>query len=243
MFHRRGKSISLTETGNTLFNLTGRYFQIESEAEFLLKSTLNNERGVFRLAANQAAWLFASASVFKKKFPAIELKTCLRHSERLERELIDYRHDLVIISNKVDDETIDCQLMQQEPFTLTINKEHPLSQYESVILPDFKDLKLYLLPEHQYTNGNLNNWLKSNDHRHIFYCGDKEFVVEAIAHAEAVSFLTQSMVKKDPRLRSVQISDFPFEHRTYIAFQRKTMAKRFITKMIEDFPRISETMG
>ena len=236
LFHRQGKFIRLTSSGEKLLTLSSRYFKIEQEADHLLKSLADNLQGMFRIAADQANRIFPHATDFKTLFPSIQLEINVLPTQQLLEELLDYHHDLIICGEPVTHEHLDCHMIMKEVMSTTVPVGHPLTALPAMIAPDLHDLAIFLYDEPSASTQRIYQWLLKNDIKvpQIMFCENRELAIEAVAHGEGITFLPQKHLLSDRRLSSVPFEDCPLYHEEYIIHQKKTMMSRFINGLTQN---------
>lgn len=97
LFHRTGRSLSLTETGAALLRLTRRYFETESEIGAFLSASRASVEGELRIIADSAHHLTRKLAAFRKAHPGVLVRLSTGNSESVLAALRNYEAEIGVI--------------------------------------------------------------------------------------------------------------------------------------------------
>ncbi len=98
LFHRGGRGVRLTRTGEELLSIVRRMFGSYQEATEYLQATQGMRRGHLRVGSYGPYDVIKMVALFKRRFPAIQVSTAFANSRFLGKKLLDYDLDVAVFS-------------------------------------------------------------------------------------------------------------------------------------------------
>ncbi|MBE7636712.1 LysR family transcriptional regulator [Sneathiella sp. P13V-1] len=222
LFKRVGKSVTLTSTGSLLLNLSDRYFNIAEEAHHLLTSIMQMKSGRLRIACDIAARAFPTTASFRNKYPDIKLSFSIEDQTTLETSLQDFLVDIAISGSPSSHDDLVSFPIAEEPLTFSVNKSHPLANYNEVISSEIGSNDIILVsdnPLEESIQKTILQHLKLTENTAQYY-PNTDMVIEAAANNLGGTFLSRREIMHDKRLKSVRINDSDIKRREYLIMHR-----------------------
>jgi DNA-binding transcriptional LysR family regulator len=140
LFHRRGRSVALTDAGEALLPLAERVLEAEAEARRVVQQVAGLERGRLSLCALPALdqhllppWL----ARFRREYPGIEIRVReLRPAGAVARAVRAGQADLGFIHLPCELDGLESRELLKDELALVVPGAHPLSGRRSVALSE-----------------------------------------------------------------------------------------------------------
>jgi LysR family transcriptional regulator, low CO2-responsive transcriptional regulator len=238
LFHRNGRKVSLTTEGALLLNLSSRYFELEQEAQHFLDSITQMKSGKLRVACDIPYLAFPATDAFRKEYPNIELSFTICSYSKSQELLLDHLVDVMLTSERPENERIDYLSISEEKISLTISNKHPFSETAEILASELSEQDIYFFkcPESSCFWSEKLEDILGFPKQNVHYLNDKMLVTEAVANNQGVSFLSKLETQNDRRLTSVAIADCQLTRCEYLAFHKD----RKNTPLISAFISIME---
>ena len=104
LFHRRGRTVTLTETGRQLVEITQDIFGHEEEAVSFLMAARELKHGRLKVGGVGTPVVMELVEHFQALHPDIQLDVFIAHGDRMMQSLIDFETDVAILAH-VEDES------------------------------------------------------------------------------------------------------------------------------------------
>ena len=232
LFQRTGNSISLTSSGEKLFQYLKKakiiQRQIESDVE-IIKNNLT-ARGELKIGASTTISLYVMPKIlssFHKKFPNVKILLINRNSENIVKALMDQEIDLAIIETHFQINTVHFESFMHDEIIPICAKSSPYAQAEI----ELEDLKKIPIALRERGSGSLvvlkkaleAKQIKIVDLDVIARLGGTEALKNYLIEGDAVGFLSRLSVKKEidnGELREVKVKGLQI-HRKFNFVVRK----------------------
>ena len=99
LFHRERKRVRLTETGEQLFLLTKRYFEVEEQIEEYLSQKGSAVEGELRVVADSAHHVTELLGEFQKRYPHTTISLRVGNTEKVVEELRAYNAEIGVVGS------------------------------------------------------------------------------------------------------------------------------------------------
>lgn len=139
LFERHGNSISLTPTGEILFNYTRKMEHLYVEMEQEISFANGNAKGTLNIGASTTISQYILPSIlsaFRNKHPDISLNIISDNTEHIGAALINGAIDLGFIEGRTKNKQIKYTFFRNDELVLVGRKGHPLEHKRSVSLSD-----------------------------------------------------------------------------------------------------------
>ncbi|QYY29731.1 MULTISPECIES: LysR family transcriptional regulator [Cupriavidus] len=127
LFHRGGRRLALSDAGLTLLPKVETLVQQETEIDFFLRHSGDLRTGSLRIGATAPYYVLDLIRRFSARYPAIDVTVEMGNSQEMLNALQEYRVDVAMSSNFVDDPRLSRLLLGVDPLVLVVHRTHPLA--------------------------------------------------------------------------------------------------------------------
>ncbi|CAG9181684.1 LysR family transcriptional regulator [Cupriavidus pinatubonensis] len=127
LFHRGGRRLALSDAGLTLLPKVEALVQQETEIDFFLRHSGDLRTGSLRIGATAPYYVLDLIRRFSARYPAIDVTVEMGNSQEMLNALQEYRVDVAMSSNFVDDPRLSRLLLGVDPLVLVVHRAHPLA--------------------------------------------------------------------------------------------------------------------
>ena len=99
LFHRRGRSVALTDAGRDLFAITRRLTSLGDEARDLLNGYGGFHTGQLKVGAVGPYHATEMLSAFHDRYPDVRLTVTVGNSKEMVQRLLDYEADVGVLAH------------------------------------------------------------------------------------------------------------------------------------------------
>ncbi|MEM7169755.1 MAG: LysR substrate-binding domain-containing protein [Pseudomonadota bacterium] len=144
LFHRRGRSVSLTDAGRGLYAITQRLLSQETEARDYLNAVSGFHTGHLNLGAVGPYHVTEMISLFHERFPKLKISLSLGNSQDMLERLADFQVDVAVLAYTGDDPRFLVLPYRQNELVIFLRRDHPLAKKGKVYMADLADQSLVL---------------------------------------------------------------------------------------------------
>ncbi|WP_246072932.1 LysR family transcriptional regulator [Paenibacillus dokdonensis] len=131
LFEKKGRNLVLTTFGQKLFKPTEKLFNLADQIEVMIEDYHNHPRGKLRITGNYLAtsvlipkW----ASLFKQKYPEVEVEISTVNSQHALDRLMNYEADIAIFGNgeitNPNTQSLHCIELYRDEFKFVVAPSH-----------------------------------------------------------------------------------------------------------------------
>ena len=120
LFHRRGSRFDLTDAGAALMPLIDRMQQTESDIDFTLRNERELAAGNLRVGATGPYYILPAIAAFHRQYPAVKICVEIGNSQQILDALLDFRVDLAVSSQRVDDPRFARRTIADDPLVVDL---------------------------------------------------------------------------------------------------------------------------
>ncbi|MEM7317222.1 MAG: LysR substrate-binding domain-containing protein [Planctomycetota bacterium] len=150
LFQRKGRRVALTHAGQELFKLTSKIAMHEREVEVLLQSYKGLTTGQLRVAAVSPFHVVDIVTVFREKYPKIEIFINLGNSHETMQRLLDSEADVGIFAWEDEAPHVTLDPYRSHNVAIFVNEDHKFFHRDSISIREIEGEKL-ILREHGST--------------------------------------------------------------------------------------------
>ncbi|WP_322041843.1 LysR substrate-binding domain-containing protein [Paraburkholderia sp. J67] len=228
LFHRRGSRVELTQTGADLMPLIDRLMESELAIDCALRDGRTLDAGSFRLGTTGPYYILPAVAAFRRRYPNVQIGMEVGNSQEVLDALMDYRVDVAVSSNRVDDPTLTRHRLATDSLVLVVDPTHALARRTSTDLRVLAHETLLLREPGSRTRDATEAALKRRDVRPaaLIEIGSREAICEAIRHGLGCSLMPAGEVPRGASLASVPIEpDGPVMHEYLYHLKSRTNAR------------------
>ena len=239
LFHRRGRSVELTETGRRLLALTQRIASLESEAIDLLSAVGGLRSGHLKVSAVGPYHVTEMLSAFRDRFPGVEFSVRISNSREALRQLMDYQADVAVLAHREHDPRIHAVPYSRHPVIAFVNSDHPWASREDVTLEEFADQHVVLREVGSTTRLAFEEALSRAGTRlgSFTEIGSREAIWLAVERGMGVGIVSEFEFIPHPRLHPLPFRGteiYTYAHVVCLAERRQGPVIRAFFNVVED---------
>ncbi len=219
LFERRGRSVHLTEFGQSLKEITARYFATESEIETLLSRAKDLLRGRLRIAADSPFYTLSLLSTFSRRYPAVRQSFTFGNSETVLSTLLAGDCDVAFLPELELDDRLHALPFFRDRLVTVVASTHPWAQQRRIQLSDLTEQTVLLRERGSQTLAVLERALEKTGVRlkETIELGSREAVREAAANGLGVGIINEGEIGQDDRLYTLAIAKADLSLTEYVA--------------------------
>jgi aminoethylphosphonate catabolism LysR family transcriptional regulator len=237
LFHRIGRGVQLTETGERLLALTGPLAAIESDAVHLLKDAGALRGGLITLGAVGPFQATDMISAFSRRYPAMEVRVRFGNSESVLRELLEYRTDVAVLAHFADDPRLHVIPYSRARVVVFVGSGHRLAARKSIRIGELQGERMIVREEGSTTRKAVDAALARArvKPRIAMELASREAIREAVAKGIGIATVSEEGYIPDPRLKMLRISNAEIWTETHVV----CLQARRSARLVEAFMRIA----
>lgn len=234
LFHRRGRTVSLTETGQRLLEITQDVFGHEDEAIDFLATARDLKHGKLKLGGVGPPVVMELLDNFQSAYPNIQISVFIGHGNRVLRSLIDFETDAAILAHIEDDPELVYIPYTQSNVVLFVNSDHPWADRDEIGIRELAGQKVILREQTSTTRQAIESAVADAgiEFGSVMEINSREAVMEGIIRGLGVGAVSELEYVPHERLRAIRIADAD----VYISFfvvclrsrQNRPLIKRFL---------------
>jgi len=207
---RSGHKVTLTDEGRSLFELTTRIFDAESQARQMLD---NRDKGVPRtihLGADGPHVALDLIAKMQKQEPDVRFRVSLANAETTWQNLLSMQVDAAVMANSKADQRVFSQTITSQNLLALVPVDHSLSVRKELSFKDLSSCNLIFRELGSNTQRIVDDAFADLDliPEVAMVMGSREGVREAVARGLGIGFGFNRELGCDPRFIGVPIPDF-----------------------------------
>ena len=136
LFHRKGRSITLTAVGESLYAITHNLYGHEQEAIRFLTAARDFKVGELNLSAVGPHDVMELLAAYKDRRPGLKCTVRLGVIDDVLADLEDFRADIGVVGRDCGSETVLAMFYDQHDVLVVVNKTHRLAGRGEIRLAD-----------------------------------------------------------------------------------------------------------
>ncbi len=241
LFHRRGRTVTLTDAGRQLFGLTRRLFAIEGEADELLSAIGELRRGRVSVGADGPYHVIEILVAYRARLPAVRVTVDIGNSDALRRRLLDYDCDVAVLAGSSDDPAFHELAFRRHRLVLFAARDHPWAGRRRIHLAELEGEPMVLREQGSATRRVFEAGLAKAGVTPdvVLEIGSREAVHEAVAAGLGLGVVQAPELGRDARVRPIEIADPGVESWEYVV----TLAERRTSPFIANFFEVATDLA
>jgi len=235
LFHRLGRTVRLTETGERLFALTGQVTSIEADAVHLLKDAGELKSGRLTVGAVSPMQTTEILAAFGRKFPSMEVQVRFGNSEAVLGDLLDFRTDVAVLARFVDDERLHAMRYGRSRVVVLTPRGHPFAARKSIRIEQLDGERMIVREEGSTTRKAIEAAFARArvKPRVVMELGSREAIREAVAHGIGLGMVAEAGHSPDPRVQTVRLSNAEIWTETHVMCLKVRRSARAVNAFLE----------
>ncbi len=235
LFHRKGRSITLTPAGRMLFDITHDLYGHEQEAIAFLNSVRELARGELNFSAVGPYDVMELLAAMRERRPGIRCSVRLALIEEVVEDIEAFRADIGITGRDCASETIHSVFYNQHKVFVIVNREHPLSKRRSVRMKELDGQPMIVRTASSTTQEAFDKAAAKAGIQiePVFEIESREGLREAIVRNLGIGAISETEFAPHPALHPLTITDAQMSTRAYIAClkarRNRPLIREFLT--------------
>jgi DNA-binding transcriptional LysR family regulator len=257
LFERLGTKIALTTAGKILAEYAEQILDLRRRTQDAINELERVPKGELIIAANEATCIYVLPEVFslyKKRFPNVQLSVDRSYGARVVEAVIDNLADFGITQLPVQEKKLQVASIHSDEIKLIASPDHPLASKKAIVARDLINHQL-ILPKSGTTRARLNVWAESveDDLKVSMELDSTEMMKRFVMAGLGVSFLAASNCAEEVangRMATVSLGPEPMMRKLGLIYRKdKALSKAslgFIQVILEHagaFPPVSNPAG
>ncbi|MEE8352522.1 MAG: LysR substrate-binding domain-containing protein [Rhodospirillales bacterium] len=241
LFHRRGRSVTLTDTGQGLLEITQDVFGHEEEAISYLNAARDLKRGQLKLGGVGAPVVMELVEHFQAAYPEIQLDISIEHGKRMLRSLMDFETDVAILAHVEDDPELFYFPYVRSDVVLFVNTDHPWANRKKIGIEELAGEKFILREKTSTTRQVLEQALAKAGVTlgSTLEINSREAVMNGIIRGLGVGAVSKLEYVPHEKLRAIRISNTD----VFISFYVVCLNRRKNRPLIQALLKIAENIA
>ncbi len=209
LFHRRGRRVALTETGQALYGLSSRIFGLEEEARNLLHAAAGLRTGRLKIAADGPYHVIGLVAAFRQRYPGISVNVTIGNSREVRERLLAYQSDVAVLAEQQDDSRFFVLPHGRHRAVAFVPREHKWAGRTSIRLAELHGQPMVLRETGSATRSAFEAAAAAAGVTpdYVLEIGSREAVREAVAAGVGIGIVQEAELGHDERLRALPITD------------------------------------
>jgi len=207
LFRRGSREVTMTDTGRTLYEMTTRYFVVESEVQNALKSARQVVTGTLRVGADAPYSVIPVLAAFGRRYPEVERLVFFGNSKDVLNKVLSVASDIGILPGIGKHKRLDVIPLRTDRLVIFVPRNHPWALRRRVSLQDLTNETVILREDGSTTRSVFDAVLKDNNVKldKTIVMGSREAVREAVAFGMGVGVVSEGEFGHDSRLHKLPI--------------------------------------
>ncbi|MGX5719094.1 LysR substrate-binding domain-containing protein [Shinella zoogloeoides] len=211
LFVRKRRQLTLTPAGTRLLAATRRLFDAEGEALDVLQEERSLRAGVLRIAADSVDHILDVLTVYRQRFPGIQIRIVGGNSSSIVEDLLAYDVDIGVLGELADERPFEVLSLNVSPVVLFVARSHPLAGHASLSLQALSAWPLVMREEGSRTRLMVEKLAAAEGIalRCAIEAEGREAVRRIVAAGVGVGMVSEAEFDNDPRLVKITLEGQP----------------------------------
>jgi DNA-binding transcriptional LysR family regulator len=164
--NRFGKKLALTDSGEVLYEIAEKIFEMESQAEESISDFQQQKRGHIRIHSSESFGAYYLPSIinpFSKSNPHIRISVNILPTEQVVENSISLNNDLGFISSPVEHNKVTVREVLEDRLVIVAPSDHPLTRKSSLEPRDLKGQSMIMHEKGSATRLFVDDFIRKND--------------------------------------------------------------------------------
>ena len=244
---QRGRGgFALTDVGKILFKCTQKISFHLMEIENVLGNLQKDHHGLLKIGTTESyskCLMPKLLSGFQTSFSSIKIALDVGNSEEIEKNLLNYKNDLVLIGvTKVSSKFESIPFLREE-LVLIVSPTHPLAKRQTVSLKEIERFPLIIRAKGSTTRRILLQAFKDLDiHPSLLIeAGSSEFIKQWVSEGKGISVIVKRTVEDEEKSGIIKI--VPLLEKLYLEVAFLYLKEERSTPVVRTFIHYIENKG
>lgn len=246
LIQRRRGGFALTEVGKILFKYTHKISSHLMDIENLLEDLKKDHQGILKIGTTESyskGLMPKLLSGFQTSFPFMKIALDVGNSEEIEKSLLVYKNDLVLIAVTKKTSRFESIPFLKEELVLIVSPNHPLVKRKTVSLKELERYPLIIRAKGSTTRRIILQAFKEvGIHPSLLIeAGSSEFIKQWVSEGKGVSIIVKRTVE-DEEKRGI-IKTIPLLEKLYLQVAFLYLKEEKSNPAIKTFVNFIENQG
>ncbi len=246
LIQRRRGGFALTEAGKILFKYTHKISSHLMDIENLLEDLKKDHQGILKIGTTESyskGLMPKLLSGFQTSFPLMKIALDVGNSEEIEKSLLVYKNDLVLIAVTKKSPRCESIPFLKEELVLIVSPNHPLVKRKTVSLKGLGRYPLIIRAKGSTTRRIILQAFKEvGIHPSLLIeAGSSEFIKQWVSEGKGVSIIVKRTVE-DEEKRGI-IKTIPLLEKLYLQVAFLYLKEEKSNPAIKTFVNFIENQG
>ena len=246
LIQRRRGGFALTEVGKILFKYTHKISSHLMDIENLLEDLKKDHQGILKIGTTESyskGLMPKLLSGFQASCPFMKIALDVGNSEEIEKSLLVYKNDLVLIAVTKKTSRFESIPFLMEELVLIVSPNHPLVKRKTVSLKGLERYPLIIRAKGSTTRRIILQAFKEvGIHPSLLIeAGSSEFIKQWVSEGKGVSIIVKRTVE-DEEKRGI-IKTIPLLEKLYLQVAFRYLKEEKSNPAIKTFVNFIENQG
>jgi DNA-binding transcriptional LysR family regulator len=246
LIQRRRGGFALTEAGKILFKYTHKISSHLMDIENLLEDLKKDHQGILKIGTTESyskGLMPKLLSGFQASCPFMKIALDVGNSEEIEKSLLVYKNDLVLIAVTKKTSRFESIPFLKEELVLIVSPNHPLVKRKTVSLKELERYPLIIRAKGSTTRRIILQAFKEvGIHPSLLIeAGSSEFIKQWVSEGKGVSIIVKRTVE-DEEKRGI-IKTIPLLEKLYLQVAFLYLKEEKSNPAIKTFVNFIENQG
>jgi DNA-binding transcriptional LysR family regulator len=246
LIQRRRGGFSLTEAGKILFKYTHKISSHLMDIENLLENLKKDHQGILKIGTTESyskGLMPKLLSGFQASCPFMKIALDVGNSEEIEKSLLVYKNDLVLIAVTKKTSRFESIPFLKEELVLIISPNHPLVKRKTVSLKELERYPLIIRAKGSTTRRIILQAFKEvGIHPSLLIeAGSSEFIKQWVSEGKGVSIIVKRTVEDEERRKIIKT--IPLLEKLYLQVAFLYLKEEKSNPAIKTFVNFIENQG
>jgi DNA-binding transcriptional LysR family regulator len=209
LIQRRRGGFSLTEAGKILFKDTHKISSHLMNIENLLEDLKKDHQGILKIGTTESyskGLMPKLLAGFQTSFPFVKIALDVGNSEEIERSLLSYKNDLVLIAVTKGSHRFESIPFLKEELVIIVSPNHPLAKKRGVSLKELERYPLIIRAKGSTTRRIiLQAFQEVGIHPSLLIeAGSSEFIKQWVSEGKGVSIIVKRTVEDEEKRKIIK---------------------------------------
>jgi DNA-binding transcriptional LysR family regulator len=246
LIQRRRGGFSLTEAGKILFRYTHKISSHLMDIENLLENLKKDHQGILKIGTTESyskGLMPKLLSGFQASCPFMKIALDVGNSEEIEKSLLVYKNDLVLIAVTKKTSRFESIPFLKEELVLIVSPNHPLVKRKTVSLKELERYPLIIRAKGSTTRRIILQAFKEvGIHPSLLIeAGSSEFIKQWVSEGKGVSIIVKRTVEDEERRKIIKT--IPLSEKLYLQVAFLYLKEEKSNPTIKTFVKFIENQG
>jgi len=241
LLHRFGKRMVLTDAGNVLYGVAEKIFQLENQAEEVIRDFQQQKRGHIRIDTSESFGAYYLPDIiipFSKMHPQIRVSAMILPTPQVVERTIRLDNDVGFISYPVGHKKLAVREIMEDRLILIASPTHPFSRREAVEPDDLEGQSFVMHESDSATRNIVDDFLK-NHAVSVFMTlelSNNEAIKRAVERGIGLSLISERVARGEIErgtLKAVPLAGVSLMRKFYMIHHREKYLSQPLQVLIE----------